>query len=1026
MGLIIVILIVVASSFLLIGKLLLKDLAQYFINFTKEQFRIFNKRGNSFGQLLASITISGFIGVLSYLLYKAILMFVAYLLTGDLIEFFIVNRGVFSSSEKAHELQNPLITKNIVYGAIITPIAQFAAMFFMIISLKYFMFNVNAFFKQSVYKVSSLVFFGVFSCLVFLGLELLAFSQSTKLVTTATLIILLIGAKLSYLLFYFGIIHIELLKNKSYTDSFNRLDFNKVEKKLIFNRWQLTLVILLIALILNYPLYSGFQFGGNNWIIILKLFIVVIFFLLLLKIIFAKGFNYIGVYMISENRSQEISSIKFINAKFKKAIIYALVAPSFILLICSFKSFVFFGFNAIIVSLISFLTIVGVFVIGSFYSYLFNKSNSNLEVNWKIISKMFYSFMLLVFPVLIIMVLVFSLITFFPKENTNLENYTNYQKSVIDEKGNLLYFQINEDDPSIAISNEQLPSFFIKALLIKEDRKLVKHNDLLPNLTNWHGVSLKTLYSGLLVGSSNLDQQLIKNLAFKTFPQELQRKATEIGVSYQLSKTSTPEDIINHYINVVSFSGGAGHSGIVKASYHTYGRSISNINELEMLYLLFTLHLGTTFKLDEDKYISYNEAYFHKEEIKQRLLLHATNWYEDKQITKQEFKKLKKQKLDFRKPLLKVVKDEDGAEVEKYVIKPYKCGNSLATNTFFINNIEGQKENNLTFESSISLDVQSKIDNALIKFNNKVSSHKTKNGSTLYSAALLVDVSTGNIIGYYGGNTSVDLINFGDGRPVASGIKPMVLLEILEQGQKINLYDGIIDGRRTPKNHNKPYSNTYVNEKGILKPSINAPMRNIDQITDPINLFKGVEKRFQQMAIPADPSIDLSDEKLRVQNSINYPIGSRRLTLLSIAQMYQMIYNHGEYVKLSAFNSAFNPYNLKTEIFKKERKQIYDKENVSVITSALKEVLEKGGTGYVLNRYLPKKVQFMAKTATSSDYQDGITAISDGKTLVVSYVSYGKEENGRLKLGQEPIPFFSGGKSAGILGAMIFKELYDL
>lgn len=1025
MGLISVILLTITLLFLLIGKFLLKDLVKYFINFTKGQFSLFNKKNNNFGQLLASVTISGFIGVLSYLLYKALLMLVAYLLTSDLIEFFIVNRGVFSSSEYAHELQNPLIPKNFIYGAIVTPLAQFVVMFFMINSLKYYMFKINTLFKQSIYKVSSLVFFGVFSCLVFLSFELLAFIQSVTFVTTATLIVLLIGAKLSYLLFYFGIIHIELLKNKSYTDSFKKLNFNKLEEKLISNQLLLIIAVMIIATLLNYPLYSGFQFGRNNWIIGIKLIIVVTFFLVILKAIFAKGFNYIGVFMINENRSQEISSIKFIKPKSKKVARYFLVTVSSGLLFLDFKSFVFFVLNAFIVCLFSFIIITGFYTIGSLYSSVFKKTSLSVELNWNILTKMFSSFLLLVFLPLIIMLSVFSVITIFPKENTNLKNYTNYQKSVIDEKGNLLYFQNNRYNPSIAVSNAQLPPFFIKALLIKEDRKLFHQHNLLPNLTNWHGISLKSLYSGLFFGSSNINQQLLKNLAFKKFPQELQRKISEIGISYSMSKSSTPEEIINHYINVVSFNGGAGHSGVLKASYHTFGRSISSINELEMLYLLFTLHRGATFKLNENKYIPYTEAFFHADEVKQRLLVYASNWYKDKLITKREFKKLKSQKLNFREPILQVFKNKDGAETEKYNLRPYKCGNSIATNTFFLKSINEGKETNLTYVSTIGLDMQSKIEKAVEKFNSKFSSLTTKEDSELYLATLIVDVKTGSIIGHHGGDANVDLTNFGSGRPVASSIKPIVLLELLEQGYKVNLYDGVINGRRTPKNHLKRYSNTYLDEIEILKYSANAPMRNIDKLTNPINLFKDVEKRLQKMGIPADAAINLNDKSLNLHNTINYPIGSRRMTLLSIAQMYQMIFNKGEYIELSAFNEAFNPYDLKTTILKKERALIYEEENISIITNALKRVLEKGGTGYSFSKYLPKDIQFMAKTGTSSNYKDGITVISDGKTLVVSYVSYGKEENGQLKLGRSKIPHKSGGKSAGVLGALIFNELYN-
>ena len=294
MGLIVVICLTIVLFFVLLGKYLLKDLVLYFRNFSQAQFRLFLEKGNNIGQLLATFVLSGFIGFLSYMLFRGILMLVAYLLGNNLIEFFIINRGVFSAH--GTELQNPYIFKNLLYGAFIIPLTQFFAIAFLIKGMKFFMFKVNSFFKQKIYSVSSLVFFGTFATLVFLAIELSAFSQSITLVSTTTLMLLLIGAKLSYLLFYFGLIHIELLQNKSYTNAFKELRLNYVESKIITNKTLLISIMLIIAIVLNYPLYSGFQFDENNWMILIKLLFVAVLFFLLFKYVFAKGFNYCLLY----------------------------------------------------------------------------------------------------------------------------------------------------------------------------------------------------------------------------------------------------------------------------------------------------------------------------------------------------------------------------------------------------------------------------------------------------------------------------------------------------------------------------------------------------------------------------------------------------------------------------------------------------------------------------------------------------------------------------------------------------------
>lgn len=1004
MGLKIIIVLAIVVLYYLIIKFILKDLAKYFGAFFKLQVNLFTKKGNNLGQLLATITIAVFIGVLSFLLYKTLLILAAYLLSGNLIEFFTINRGVFSSY--GTNLQNPYLIKNLLYGVIITPIMQLISIIFMIISLHYFMYTTNALFNQKIYKVSSLVFFGIFSSLTFLSLELISYVQSVTFITTTTLIILLIGAKLSYLLFYFGIIHITLSKNKNYLGALKNLKFNRLEGKLMDNPYLMVLIISFIAMVLNFPLYTGFQFGRNNWVVFIKLVLAGAIFVFLLKKVFAKGFNYIGVYMIDDNKNQDIIPFNFINKKTKKIILKCLIISILALLFLSFKSFLFFTFNGLVFASISAILLLLVYGGGTLFSILTKKINSELKLNWIIPSKLFLKFLILVIPTLLVMVITFTILTVSPQENTNLENYINYKKSIVDEKGNLLYFENDSLNPSIPIQYNKLPSFFLKALILKEDRNILNQNSLLPNRSNWHGISLTTIYSGSLFGSSNITQQLIKNLAFDRFPQELQRKFTELGASYQFSKNNKPEEIINHYVNAVSFNGGTGHTGIISGSYYTFGRSIENINELEMLYLLFTLHRGRHFKISDKEFIPYKEAHLYPEDIKEKLLKYAKPWYENGLITKKEFRKLKRQELIFTN-------------------KPFKLNNSAATNTFLANSIKNEIKVNVSFQSSITLKNQLKMNLAVNRFSNQFNSFMVKDGCNLYASALVVDIKTGNIIAHYGGNGVSDMSNFGEGNSIGSVIKPIVLLELSEKGYQIRLFDGKIQGRKTPRNANHPYSNHYVNLNYILKKSPNAPLRNIDEITPPIPLFIDIEEKFRQMNISADSSIDLSDTEKKLEHTINYPIGSRRMTIYEIAQCYQTIFNEGVFIKLSVINKSFNPYNLTEHSFEKDKTSIYNKQNVSIITNALKASLEKGGTAYGLNKYLPHNIQFMAKTGTTDRSKHGYTILSDGNTLVVSWVSYGKQNGSHLDFNNTPaIPYNLGGSSAGVLAAMIFQELY--
>lgn len=76
--------------------------------------------------------------------------------------------------------------------------------------------------------------------------------------------------------------------------------------------------------------------------------------------------------------------------------------------------------------------------------------------------------------------------------------------------------------------------------------------------------------------------------------------------------------------------------------------------------------------------------------------------------------------------------------------------------------------------------------------------------------------------------------------------------------------------------------------------------------------------------------------------------------------------------------------------------------------------MQGGGTGTHFKNLLPKDITFYAKTGTSDKAKHGYTVLSDGETLIVTYISYGIVDHNYLKLGQYPIPFESGGRSAGV------------
>jgi cell division protein FtsI/penicillin-binding protein 2 len=145
---------------------------------------------------------------------------------------------------------------------------------------------------------------------------------------------------------------------------------------------------------------------------------------------------------------------------------------------------------------------------------------------------------------------------------------------------------------------------------------------------------------------------------------------------------------------------------------------------------------------------------------------------------------------------------------------------------------------------------------------------------------------------------------------------------------------------------------------------------------------------------------------------------------VQIAQAYQTLFNDGKYVQLTILTKTYDPYYNETIKYPFRTQQIYTPANTRIIKLALRQTMQPGGSGAQLIKLLPRDVTFFAKTGTSDKAIHGYTVLCDGEILVVSYVSYGKNVNGRLELNNTPpIPFESGAGSAGVLAAMIYNEL---
>jgi len=141
---------------------------------------------------------------------------------------------------------------------------------------------------------------------------------------------------------------------------------------------------------------------------------------------------------------------------------------------------------------------------------------------------------------------------------------------------------IKHDD---AIPFDELPEYFVEAVLATEDRRFFEHFGI-DVIGTIRALSVNAKAAGVVQGGSSITQQLAKNL-FLTNERSIQRKIKEAYLALWLEHHLTKKEILKLYLDRAYM--GAGAFGVQAAAQTYFGKSAREINlaEAAMLAGLF-------------------------------------------------------------------------------------------------------------------------------------------------------------------------------------------------------------------------------------------------------------------------------------------------------------------------------------------------------------------------------------------------------------------------------------------------------
>src|SRR5271157_3834054 len=141
---------------------------------------------------------------------------------------------------------------------------------------------------------------------------------------------------------------------------------------------------------------------------------------------------------------------------------------------------------------------------------------------------------------------------------------------------------IKHDD---AVPFDELPGYFVKAVLGTEDRRFYSHFGI-DVVGTIRALTVDAKASGVVQGGSSITQQLAKNL-FLTNERSIERKIKEAYLALWLENHLTKKEILKLYLDRAYM--GAGAFGVQAAAQTYFGKSARDINlaEAAMLAGLF-------------------------------------------------------------------------------------------------------------------------------------------------------------------------------------------------------------------------------------------------------------------------------------------------------------------------------------------------------------------------------------------------------------------------------------------------------
>ena len=548
------------------------------------------------------------------------------------------------------------------------------------------------------------------------------------------------------------------------------------------------------------------------------------------------------------------------------------------------------------------------------------------------------------------------------------------------------------DEVRIPVAVDKVSPFVVDALLATEDVEFYEHDGVVPKAT-LRAILQEATGSEDRTGGSTLTQQLIKNQML-TNEVSFERKAKEILLALRLEKAMNKDEILNAYLNVVSFgrnSMGRNISGIEAAARGVFNTSAEKLTLPQAAFLagipknpfLYTpYYQGGVIKEDVAPAINRMKTVLNRMYVAGKITKKDYDAAYNYDITKDFMKTQSKPRdrypyvvqeaeLQARQIVTNYLLEQDGIVLSD--LKTEEQNTIRSTYAKRAHNMlrQGGFKIHMTLDKKVHEAMQQPAKNAN---NFDKDQYIKEEDRTLpeQTASIMIENKTGRILGFVGGryiNGKTDEVNraMRMERQIGSTAKPILVYANAIEARMITPDTVILDeeyfykftGPGQPKKEVLNESRTHngpVTAREALKRSLNVPA---------VKIYEERNQKTADTQKLVDMGIEVSEAN---RNASSMALGVGEVSPVNLAASYAMLANYGEHVEPYFIERI--EYNGETIFEKKAKKtRIYTDRTSYLVIDMLRDVYTSGTATYAKS-LLNVPGDWMGKSGTTNERRD--------------------------------------------------------